>query len=161
MNATARVLTGLAAGAVIGLGLAGWHPAVAIQVALVVQPIGKLWLNAFQMTVVPLVLALVVLGVNTDSDAAASGRIARRAIVVFIVVLTGGALFAAFAAPFVFSLFAHDPALTAALGHAALPAAAQAAPVQTVAKTVAKTAPADKVAATPATKVADRTATRR
>ncbi len=132
MSATARVLTGLAAGAVIGLVLAGWHPAVAIQVANVVQPIGKLWLNALQMTVVPLVLALVVLGVNTASDAAASGRIARRAIVVFVVVLTGGALFAAFAAPFVFSLFAHDPALTAALGYAALPAAARAAPVDWV-----------------------------
>lgn len=43
----------------------------------------------------------------------------------------------------------------------AVASAAQAATVQTVAKTVAKTAPADKVAATPATKVADRTATRR
>ena len=96
------------------------------------QPIGKLWLNALQMTVVPLVLALVVVGVNTATDAAASGRIARRAIVVFIVVLTGGAVFAALAAPLVFALFPHNPALIAALGHAALPSAAQVAPVSWV-----------------------------
>ncbi|EIM00911.1 sodium:dicarboxylate symporter [Rhodanobacter thiooxydans] len=128
MSATSRVLTGLAAGAVIGLLLAGWNETVALQVANVAQPIGKLWLNALQMTVVPLVLALVVVGVNTATDAAASGRIARRAIVVFIVVLTGGALFAALAAPLVFSLFPRNPALIAALDHASMPAAAQAAP---------------------------------
>ncbi len=128
MSATTRVLIGLAAGAVIGLLLAGWNETVALQVANVAQPIGKLWLNALQMTVVPLVLALVVVGVNTATDAAASGRIARRAIVVFIVVLSGGALFAALAAPLVFSLFPHNPALITALDHASVPAAAQAAP---------------------------------
>ncbi|QRP64422.1 dicarboxylate/amino acid:cation symporter [Rhodanobacter sp. FDAARGOS 1247] len=128
MSATSRVLTGLAAGAVIGLLLAGWNETAALQVANVVQPIGKLWLNALQMTVVPLVLALVVVGVNTASDAAASGRIARRAIVTFLLILTGGALFAALAAPLVFSLFPHNPALVVALDHASVPAAAQAAP---------------------------------
>ncbi|RCS29690.1 dicarboxylate/amino acid:cation symporter [Rhodanobacter denitrificans] len=128
MSATTRILIGLAAGALIGLLLAGWNESVALQVANVAQPIGKLWLNALQMTVVPLVLALVVVGVNTATDAAASGRIARRAIVVFIVVLTGGAVFAALAAPLVFSLFPHNPALVAALDHASVPAAAQTAP---------------------------------
>lgn len=132
MSATARVLTGLAAGALIGLLLVGWNPVLALQVANVAQPIGKLWLNALQMTVVPLVLALVVVGVNTATDAAASGRIARRAIVVFIVVLTGGAVFAALAAPLVFALFPHNPALIVALGHAVVPSAAQAAPVSWV-----------------------------
>jgi proton glutamate symport protein len=128
MSATSRVLTGLAAGAVIGLLLAGWNESVALQVANIVQPIGKLWLNALQMTVVPLVLALVVVGVNTATDAAASGRIARRAIVTFMLILTGGALFAALAAPLVFSLFPHNPALISALDHASMPAAAQVAP---------------------------------
>lgn len=129
MSATTRVLIGLAAGAAIGLALAAWDAPRAAQVAGAVQPIGTLWLNALQMTVVPLVLALVVVGVNTATDAAASGRIARRAIVVFIVVLTGGALFAAFAAPLVFSWFPHNGALTAALGSAAGPTSAQAAPL--------------------------------
>ncbi|MEO6925118.1 MAG: dicarboxylate/amino acid:cation symporter [Rhodanobacter sp.] len=129
MSATSRVLTGLASGAVLGLLLAAWRPALALEVANVAQPIGKLWLNALQMTVVPLVLALVVGGVNTASDAAASGRIARRSIVVFIVLLTLGALFAALAAPLVFNLFPHNPTLAAALDHAAVLPAAQTAPV--------------------------------
>ncbi|HXH01521.1 MAG TPA: cation:dicarboxylase symporter family transporter, partial [Xanthomonadaceae bacterium] len=60
MSATARVLLALVAGAVIGLLLAWMDPALAVRVADAVQPIGRLWLNALQMTVVPLVLALVV-----------------------------------------------------------------------------------------------------
>ncbi|HEY8587729.1 MAG TPA: dicarboxylate/amino acid:cation symporter [Rhodanobacter sp.] len=132
MSATSRVLTGLAAGALIGLLLAAWNEPVALQVANAVQPIGRLWLNALQMTVVPLVLSLVVVGVNTAADAAASGRIARRAIVVFLVILTGGALFAALAAPLVFALFPHNPALMVALDHASMPAALQGTPVSWV-----------------------------
>ena len=137
MSPTARVLGGLAAGAILGLALAAWNPIVAAQVADVVQPFGKLWLNALQMTVVPLVLALVVVGVNTATDAAASGRIARRAIVVFILLLLLGALFTAAAAPPLFALFPHNPALRGALDHAVVGAAAQAAPVSWTAALVA------------------------
>ncbi len=116
MSPTARVLAGLAAGALLGLALDAVNPDVAVRVADVAQPLGRLWLNALQMTVVPLVLALIVVGVNTASDAAASGRVARRAIGVFIVILVAGALLAAFAAPAIFALFPRSPALAAALG---------------------------------------------
>ena len=116
MSPTARVLAGLAAGALLGLALDAVNPDVAVRVADVAQPLGRLWLNALQMTVVPLVLALIVVGVNTASDAAASGRVARRAIGVFVVILVAGALLAAFAAPAIFALFPRSPALAAALG---------------------------------------------
>ena len=112
---TSRVLLGLAIGAAVGLLLAMTSPSLANQVAAFVQPIGRLWLNALQMTVVPLVLALVVVGVNTASDAAASGRIAQRAMVVFIVLLSLGAAFAAVVGPFVLSLLPRDPALVEAM----------------------------------------------
>lgn len=117
MSPTARVLTGLAAGALLGLVLDAVHPGVAVRVADVAQPLGRLWLNALQMTVVPLVLALIVVGVNTATDAAASGRVARRAIGVFVVILVAGALLAAFAAPAIFALFPRSPTLAAALGN--------------------------------------------
>jgi Na+/H+-dicarboxylate symporter len=126
MSATTRVLLGLAAGALCGLALAAWAPAWADRAAAVAQPVGHLWLNALQMTVVPLVLALVVVGVNTASDAAASGRVARRTLVAIIVVLALGAAVAALLAPPLLALFPHNPALGAVLsGHAAnAPAAA-------------------------------------
>ena len=127
ISPTSRVLLGLVAGAVIGLVLAGTDPTLADRVADLVQPVGRLWLNALQMTVVPLVLALVIVGVTTASDAATSGRTARRSIVVFLVLLSAAAAFTAVVAPLALSMVQRDPALTEALrsaaGDATLPAA--------------------------------------
>jgi Na+/H+-dicarboxylate symporter len=72
-------------------------------------------LNALQMTVVPLVVALVVVGVAATSDAVASGRTARRALVVFLVLLSAGAVFAAFWAPFQLTFLPRDPVLIESL----------------------------------------------
>ncbi len=118
MTATQRILLGLALGAAAGIALAHWAPDAAVRVADAVQPLGKLWLGALQMTVVPLVLSLVVVGANTATDAAASGRIARRAIVVFLLLLALGAAVAALAAPELFMLFPRSESLRAALGTA-------------------------------------------
>lgn len=115
MTATSRVLPGLAFGATIGLTLAMLDPAAAATAASIVQPIGRLWLNALQMTVVPLVVALVVVGVTTATDAAASGRIAQRAMLTFIMLLGASACFAALAAPFVLSLLPRDAAMIESL----------------------------------------------
>jgi proton glutamate symport protein len=129
MSHTTRVLLSLIVGALVGLGLALWDPASAEQVAGFVHPIGRLWLNALQMTVVPLVVALVVIGVNAASDAAASGRTARTAIVVFIVLLTLAATFTAIAAPAALAMLPRDEALVEAFRAALSSPQAQAEPV--------------------------------
>lgn len=115
MKPTTRVMLGLALGAIIGLVLAWSDASLATKVAAMVQPIGKLWLNALQMTVVPLVLALVIIGVTTASDTASSGRTARRALLVFVILLSFGSFFTALAAPALLSLVPRDPALAQAL----------------------------------------------
>ncbi|HEX7801783.1 MAG TPA: dicarboxylate/amino acid:cation symporter [Pseudoxanthomonas sp.] len=119
MKPTTRVMLGLALGAVIGLTLAWSDTALAAKVAALVQPIGKLWLNALQMTVVPLVLALVIIGVTTASDTASSGRTARRALLIFVILLSFGSFFTALAAPALLSLVPRDPALAQALSGSA------------------------------------------
>ena len=119
MGTTARVMTGLVAGIVIGILRAWSDPALASRVAGIVEPFGKLWLNALQMTVVPLVFALVVVGINQASDAAHSGRVARQAIVSFVILLTAAAAMTAVLAPLALSMLQPDPAVAAALrGHA-------------------------------------------
>jgi proton glutamate symport protein len=125
-STTARVLMGLALGAAIGIALAVTDAGLAVLAADFVQPIGRVWLNALQMTVVPLVLALVVLGVSTASDAASSGRIAQRAILVFIVLLSIGAVFATLVTPMILGMLPRDPALIESLRAAITPAAASA-----------------------------------
>jgi len=115
VSTTARVLLGLFLGALIGLLLAWWDVTAATRVADFVQPVGRLWLNALQMTVVPLVAALVVIGVNTATDAAASGRTARKAIITFVIILSVCAAFAAIVAPLLFSLVPRQEGLAESL----------------------------------------------
>jgi proton glutamate symport protein len=114
LPASVRVLLALLAGAVVGLSLAAWNADTALRVAEFAQPIGKLWLNALQMTVVPLVAALVVVGINGAADAAASGRNARMAMATFAVLLAVCGTFAAIAAPALLSLVPRDDALVGA-----------------------------------------------
>src|SRR5690606_16944469 len=147
MSATARILTGLAAGARLGLLLAWFDPALGARVADVVQPFGKLWLNALQMTVVPLVLALVIVGVNTAADAAATGRVARRAIIVFLLILAGAAAMAAVLAPALLGLVPRDPDLAAALHSAAGTGAAAATQPASWADSLVAMVPSNAIAA--------------
>jgi proton glutamate symport protein len=120
MSSSARVLIGLLAGFALGALLTRLDPQLAAGLSAVTKPVGDLWLNALQMTVVPLVVALVVLGVASTSDAAVTGQTTRRAIVVFLVLLAAGAAFAALFAPLQLSLLPRDPAMVAAL-QAAIP----------------------------------------
>lgn len=114
-SAPVRILLALLLAAGIGLTLAAQAPALGKQVATIAQPIGKLWLNALQMTVVPLVGTLVILGIATARDALTSGRIASRAIITFLVLLTFSASFAALVAPLLLSFIPASPELTQAL----------------------------------------------
>lgn len=115
MSMTMRVLLALGVGAIAGLALALTNPALAASTAGFFQPIGRLWLNALQMTVVPLVATLIVLGVNSASEAAASGRVARNALLVFVAVLSLVSAFTAVFAPFLFGLMPRDAAMVESL----------------------------------------------
>lgn len=108
LSAPVKVLLGLIFGALVGLSLSSWDQPLALQVAEWARPVGRLWLNALQMTVVPLVTALVIMGVNNASNAAASGRAARNAIIVFGILLVAAASFAAVATPALLSLIPND-----------------------------------------------------
>lgn len=123
MTNTARVLLALILGALIGLGLAMWDAGIAARVAAFAQPIGKVWLNALQMTVVPLVAAMIVVGINTARSAASTGRTARSAIIVFVVLLSLASALTALLAPAFLSLMPRDPALALALRGAMAPEA--------------------------------------
>ena len=108
ISAPVKVLIALVIAAIVGLSLTAYDQALALQIADVVRPVGRLWLNALQMTVVPLVTALVIVGVNTASNAAASGRTARNAIIVFLILLVGSAAFSALITPALLDLLPRD-----------------------------------------------------
>ncbi|MFN9967930.1 MAG: dicarboxylate/amino acid:cation symporter [Lysobacteraceae bacterium] len=144
MSNALKVFLGLLAGALLGMLLATVAPAAGEQAAAIARPIGMLWLNALQMTIVPLVASLLVLGIAQASDAAASGRIARRTLGWILALATASALFTAAFAPFVLSFFDRSPELVTARQAAGGPPAA---PTGSVATSIAALVPTNAIAA--------------
>ncbi|MEO8375681.1 MAG: cation:dicarboxylase symporter family transporter [Sphingomonas bacterium] len=122
MSQATRILSALIIGIALGIGLAAWNASAATTGILIAQPIGTAWLNALQMTIVPLVVALLVTGVAATAEAARAGRIAGRALGLFIVLLWFFAALAAILTPLLLGWFPlpaeSGAALRAALGTA-------------------------------------------
>lgn len=82
-----RILLALVVGLALGLLSARTGGAWVEQAVAIAEPIGGLWLNALQMTIVPLVVSLLITGIAASAEAARASRLAGRAIVLFIVLL--------------------------------------------------------------------------
>lgn len=95
----AALVLGLGAGIV--LSTADLAPWLQDTIAL----IGTLWLRALQMTIIPLVAALLVLGLSQMVEAASAGRAARRFLLLVIGVAITGGLFTAVALPWLLDMF--------------------------------------------------------
>ncbi len=86
---------GLIAGLLAGLVLAGTDALA--PVLAVTEPAGTLWLRALQMTIIPLVAALLVIGIAQMVQAARAGAAARRMLGwVFAVLVFSGVIAAVF-----------------------------------------------------------------
>ena len=87
MSLTTQVLLALLAGFGVGLPLAGTDVTAGRTVLAFLEPVGTLFVNAIRMTVVPLVVSSLVVGVTSAPDARAVGRLGARAIGLFVAVL--------------------------------------------------------------------------
>ncbi|HET6701292.1 MAG TPA: dicarboxylate/amino acid:cation symporter [Gemmatimonadaceae bacterium] len=112
MSLTVRVLLGLVAGLALGFavnaspGLSGVVPWI--------EPLGSIFINAIRMTVVPLVVASLIVGVAGAPDARAIGRVGWRALVLFVILVLAGAVFGAIVAQPILARMI-DPASASAL----------------------------------------------
>jgi Na+/H+-dicarboxylate symporter len=103
MSQATRILAALAIGLLLGILTA--NAAVAPRAILIADPIGGLWLDALRMTIVPLIVALLINGITASAEAARSGRLAGRAVILFMVVLWTGAIMSAFLTPVLLQFF--------------------------------------------------------
>jgi Na+/H+-dicarboxylate symporter len=87
-----RILAALIVGLILGAVLAGNQVAGLDGLLAVAAPVGRLWLDALTMTVVPLVFALLVTGISTAAESASAGGVARRSIIWFAVLLVACSL---------------------------------------------------------------------
>jgi proton glutamate symport protein len=105
----------LAAGVAVGAAIGASGDAGLVGVATEVEYVGELWLNALRMTVIPLVFSLMVTGIASVADAAATGRLAARSLFVIAVLLVTSTAYACLVLPLAYTLWPLDQAAAARL----------------------------------------------
>lgn len=78
------ILSALVAGMLLGIAIELVAPDAGSASLPYIEPIGLLWLNALKMTIVPLVVALLITGITATADAARAGKLAARAVAIFL-----------------------------------------------------------------------------
>jgi Na+/H+-dicarboxylate symporter len=92
MRETKLVLVAVAVAIAAGIAIAiSGNPAL-VRAADSIAPIGTLWVNAIRMTVIPLVISLLITGINSAADLRSISRLGARTLLVFFLLLAGVAI---------------------------------------------------------------------
>jgi Na+/H+-dicarboxylate symporter len=140
----------LGAGIAAGIALSLVDAGVSRAVVAVVEPFGTLFVNAIRMTVVPLVVSSLIVGVASAEDRAMLARVGGRGILVFVLLLTLSGGLAALVTPPLMANLQLDPAAVAqvrAASPSASSIAAGAASIQGPAAWLVSLVPSNAIAA--------------
>ncbi len=100
MSLSLRIFLALVTGLLLGTMLSAWgSPEVLAQAGAIAAPIGGLWLDALQMTVIPLVIGLLFTGLAGAAAEARASRTAGSALLLFALLVLGGAVLTVFFVP--------------------------------------------------------------
>lgn len=88
-------LVALVLGLALGASTGAWPESARSGALAVAGFVGTLWLNALKMTVIPLVIALLVVGIAKSREAALGGRIAGKSVVWIVVICSISSIFGA------------------------------------------------------------------
>lgn len=105
MSQALRILIALVGGLVLGIALANYAPGAGGVILLFTKRIGGAWLHGLQMVIVPLVVALLVIGIAASAEAARAGRIAASALLTFVVILWVNTIMSAIVTPLLLKFF--------------------------------------------------------
>ena len=104
-----RVLIALVLGLLLGALAQAWGSPAGRTAVETAEAFGAVWLNALRITVIPLVFALLVTGIASIADAAATGRLAARALLVFAIMLVCCTVYAILAGLGLLAIWPIDP----------------------------------------------------
>ena len=125
MSIATRILLALVVGLIAGIALAAASPEAALAAIPIAEPVGTAWLNALQMTIIPLVTSLLITGIAATADAVRAGAVAARAIVLILCMMALSAVVSALLTPLLLDVFPipaeSAAALRGALSHVAPP----------------------------------------
>jgi Na+/H+-dicarboxylate symporter len=111
----AKVLLALVLGLAAGIAISSSGNARLVGMVGWIEPIGTLWINAIRMTVIPLVVGAIIVGVGSTPELKTVGSLGGRAVASFFVILFAAAFLATLLAKPIFSYLTIDPAGAAAL----------------------------------------------
>ena len=100
-----RILLALILGLGAGIASVAWGGAWVGTAVATAEPVGGMWLNALQMTIVPLVVSLLITGIAASAEAARASRLATRALILFVGLLWVSSIMAALLTPALLSWF--------------------------------------------------------
>lgn len=115
MSLAIRVLIGLLLGLGAGIAVSSSHSPDLLAASHYVEPLGTLFINAIRMTVIPLVVASVIVGVASSPDTRSLGRIGWRAMALAVLMLFAAAIFSVLIGQPALARLHIDPAAAAAL----------------------------------------------
>lgn len=110
-----QVLIGLGAGLLLGIAASLTGSPLLLSIIDVVEPLGTIFIRGIQMTVIPLVVSILIVGVASASNASGLARLGGRGVLLFATLALAAATFtAAIAAPLLARLRL-DPSVVASL----------------------------------------------
>jgi Na+/H+-dicarboxylate symporter len=115
VSLSTRVLIALGAGVVVGLALAAVGGPIARLAIAVAEPVGALFVNAIRMTVIPLVVSSLVVGIATSGGGNVVARIGGRGLIVMLLLLLASGAVGALVGPPILSRLTLDPAAVASV----------------------------------------------
>jgi Na+/H+-dicarboxylate symporter len=118
------VLLALAAGILLGMASGAAPAGLRSGIAQIAGSVGGLWLAALQMTVIPLIVALLITGVARSAEAARGGRTAGRSVLLIVIFSTASAVIGMILSLLLVQLVPVSTATSAALRSTADPGAA-------------------------------------
>jgi len=102
MNLSFRILTGLLLGSIAGLMISRSNAALFVNLPGLLAPLGSLWVNAIRMTIMPLLMALVVVAIAGQGRGGRVLAIGGKTLSLFVGLILLSSLFALlFAAPLI------------------------------------------------------------
>src|SRR3712207_3757142 len=99
MKLTTRVLLALVVGLAVGSVVAATRNPTLLAATSWLEPIGALWVNAIRMTIVPLVVSLLVVGVASGDSLRTVGRLGGSALLLFFGILVVAGIFSVVITP--------------------------------------------------------------
>jgi proton glutamate symport protein len=119
MSLAVKVLVALVAGLALGLAIASSGSPALAHLVPIIEPVGTLWVLAIRMTIIPLVVSSLIVGVGGAADPRTIGRLGVRALVVFVVMVAVATVVAMVVGPPFIAMIHIEPASAAVMRLAA------------------------------------------